>query len=53
MSHVDAIAVLLESMKPTAIRGEQAERVSRGRQIQPIRIVRVPALAFLRVKNRV
>ncbi|MFM1952638.1 MAG: hypothetical protein RJA33_1432, partial [Actinomycetota bacterium] len=49
MSHVDAIAVLLEYLKPYAIRVQQAERVSRGGRIEPIRYAGVPALSFLRV----
>ncbi len=53
MSHVDAIAVLLEYIKPIAIRVRQAERVSSRGQIEPIREAGVPALINLRVKNPV
>jgi hypothetical protein len=49
MSHVDAIAVLLEYLKPYAIRVQQAERVSSQGRIEPIRKAGVPALINLRV----
>jgi len=49
MSHVDAIAVLLESYKPIAVRAQQAQRVSRGGGIEPIRgSALYRALAFTR-----
>jgi hypothetical protein len=47
MSHVDAIAVLLEYLKLSAIRVQQAQRVSSRGQIEPIRrseVVRPPPL---------
>lgn len=54
MSHVDAIAVLLELIKLTAIRVQQAQRVARGGRIEPIRKARVPALVgFTRKKSSV
>ena len=49
MSHVDAIAVLLEYLKLSAIRVQQAERVSSQGWIEPIRKAGVLALIFLRV----
>jgi hypothetical protein len=49
MSHVDAIAVLLEYLKLSAIRVQQAERVSSQGRIEPIRKAGVPALINLRV----
>jgi hypothetical protein len=52
MSHVDAIAVLLEYLKPIALSVQQAPRVSRGRRFEPIQKIRVPALNYLSVKMR-
>lgn len=50
MSHVDAIAVLLEYLKLTALSAQQGERISRRGPIQPIAEVGVPALMILSVK---
>jgi hypothetical protein len=49
MSHVDAIAVLLEYLKLTALSAQQGERISRRGAIQPIAIEGVPALKILSV----
>jgi hypothetical protein len=53
MSHVDAIAVLLESIKPIALSVQQGQTISRGAGIQPIGEAGVLALRKLSVKNTV